>query len=136
MPKIQPTITDNTHKWLAGQGKIVGTAAYILDSIPAVEKKFLKLDILNKFLPGELSLIIDVCNGLILTAAMAGQHLTTSVSDGIALDHLDGKWEIDGDVLNKKLAEMSTPELFFLELWACRFWLVYETTTLEEYIKL
>jgi len=48
--------------------------------------------------------MIDVFNSTMLTPMLAGQQLDIQVADGIALDALDKKWEIDGAALNAKIA--------------------------------
>jgi hypothetical protein len=67
-------------------------------------------------------LMLDVCNGLVLTPGMAGQHLTADVSDGIALDSLAAKWEIDGPALLTRLQALSIFQLHCLEVWCRAFW--------------
>ena len=66
--------------------------------------------------------MLDVCNGLVLTPGMAGQHLPADVSDGIALDSLADKWEIDGAALLAKLQALSIFQAHCLEVWCRAFW--------------
>jgi hypothetical protein len=42
---------------------------------------------------------------------MAGRQLAGNVADGIALDHLDRKWDIDAAVLTQKFESMSIIDL-------------------------
>jgi hypothetical protein len=88
----------------------------------------------GKFSRGELMLMIDVNNGLMLMSGIAGQHLKAQVSDGIALDHLDEKWEIDGDKLNKKVAGLTIFQCFCLEIWVAAFWENHENLDIEKYV--
>lgn len=67
-------------------------------------------------------LIVDVFNATALTPMMAGQQIDINVADGIALDHLDKKWEIDGAALNAKIASLTIYEAACLEIWANGFW--------------
>jgi hypothetical protein len=67
-------------------------------------------------------LMLDVCNGLLLTPGMAGQHILMECSDGIALDGLDKKWEIDKDPFLPKLQALSLFQLHCLEVWCRAFW--------------
>ena len=74
------------------------------------------------FSKGELSLIIDVMNGTMLSPAMPGESLRGNVPDGIALDWLDEKWGIDGQALVEKIKNLGLAECSTLELWANGFW--------------
>jgi hypothetical protein len=78
--------------------------------------------------------MIDVNNGLWLTPGLAGQHLSAQVSDGIALDHLDEKWEIGGGALNAKIAALTIFDACALELWVQAFWKQEEHDNIEEYV--
>lgn len=106
---------------------------YIGDAFPALYRHAID-DLRGKFTRGELMLMIDVCNGLWLTPMMAGQHMISQVSDGIALDGLDEKWEVDGKELNKKIADLTIFEAACLELWVQAFWQQDEHGNIEEYI--
>jgi hypothetical protein len=76
----------------------------------------------GKFSLGELSLIIDVMNGVAINHELAGKYLIHNVDDGIVLDELDSKWEVDGSVLMEKLDSMMQFHLFVLEIWAIGYW--------------
>lgn len=107
---------------------------YIGDAFPALYRHTLD-DLRGKFTRGELMLMIDVCNGLWLTPMMAGQHMIAQVSDGIALDGLDEKWEVDGKIMNEKIARLSIFETACLELWVQAFWQQEDHSNIEEYVK-
>jgi len=96
--------------------------AYTLESFPALYRHTLIRELRGKFERQELLLMLDVCNGLVLTPGMAGQHLPADVSDGIALDGLAEKWEIDGPALLSKLHPLSIFQLHCLEVWCRAFW--------------
>lgn len=85
----------------------------------------------------ELYLILDVMNGTMLTPQMAGQQIGGNVADGIALDCLDKKWEIDGKALNDKISKLSLIEAAAIEIWAISFWetRAYESVGREHYAK-
>lgn len=114
-------------------GSVNAGTTYVLDAFPALYKRTLE-DLKGRFSREELLLMIDVNNGLWLTPRIAGQHMDAQVSDGIALDHLDEKWEIDGDVLNKKVADLSIFEAACLEIWIMAFWEQKEHENIEAYV--
>jgi len=114
-------------------GNVNAGMEYIGDAFPALYR--LTLDHLRReFARGELMLMIDVCNGLWLTPGHAGQHLDIQVADGIRLDQLDEKWEIDAGALNNKIAELTVFEAACLELWVQAFWRQEEHDNIEEYV--
>ena len=114
-------------------GSVNAGTTYVLDAFPALYKRTLE-DLKGRFSREELLLMIDVNNGLWLTPRIAGQHMDAQVSDGIALDHLDEKWEIDGDALNKKVADLSIFEAACLEIWIMAFWEQEAPGDIEAYV--
>ncbi len=74
------------------------------------------------FAGAELKLIVDVFNGTALTAGIAGQHLLLSCSDGIELNNLDAKWDVDRKAFLEKLQSLSVFQAACLEIWANGFW--------------
>ena len=94
---------------------------YTADAFPALYRRTLH-DLRGTFSRGELMLMIDIFNATALTPQLAGQHLAASVSDGIAWDRLDQKWEIDGAALNAKIADLTIFACACLEIWANGFW--------------
>jgi hypothetical protein len=123
MKKITPRINEKSEEFFKTNFKSVNSGAeYLLESIPAVARIYAGYQLKGKFTADELKLIIDVMNGTMLTAQFAGQHLLPNVQDGIALDHLDEKWEIDADKLKEKIKSLSIPDIFFLEIWIQGFW--------------
>ena len=139
MKKIGPRVTEQTETFLKSNFRSLSAGAeYITNAAPSVMKKFIGQDIKTRFLREELLLMVDVMNGTMLTAGIAGQHLPLNVADGIQLDRLDEKWEVDGPALEEKLKTLSTPDLFFLEVWIQGFWEQLGTEDeipLEEYVK-
>lgn len=92
---------------------------YTIDAFPALYRRTL-YDLKGTFSHGELMLMVDVYNATMLTPGH--QMLCAQVSDGIALDHLDEKWEIDGAALNAKIAALPIFAAACLEIWANGFW--------------
>lgn len=120
-----------------GQPNPTGGVGFLIDSFKSLYRQNL-MKLKGEFERNELLLIIDVMNGTILTPGMAGQHLLGNVADGIALDNLDEKWEIEKTKLIEKLRLLSIPELALFELWIQGFWeqtLDQKPLELEEYIQ-
>lgn len=132
--KTSPRISDRSaelYKLLCGNPN--AGMEYIGDAFSALYRHTLD-DMRGKFSREELMLMIDACNGLWLTPMMAGQHMGAQVSDGIALDALDEKWEIDGTALNAKVAALTIFETACLELWVQAFWNQEEHGNIKEYV--
>ena len=131
--KTAPRISDKSAEWYKHTfGTVNAGAEYILDSVPQMYR--ITLDRLKgRFSRGELMVMVDVNPGA-LTARIAGQHMGMQVADGIALDHLDEKWEIDGKKLNEKIAGLTIFETACLELWVKAFWENHEQLDLENYV--
>jgi len=85
------------------------------------------------FTSAELKLMVDACNGLLLTPRLAGHHLQASVEDGIRLDNLDMKWEIDAQALLDKIEALSPAQRAILEIWAIGYWHHEPLPDLNEY---
>lgn len=95
------------------------------------------MDLTGTFEKNELLLMLDNMNGLTLTPAIAGQHIVHNVLDGIALDGLDKKWNIDADTLKEKLKCLSEMQLIALELWCRAYWEVAyhsENACIDDYV--
>lgn len=161
---ISPRITKRTREFLLSLGGTVNAGAeYSLEMLAGIAtehapatfgnaitgidyavKAFSRLyrkalmDIIGTFEKNELLLMLDNMNGVMLTPAIAGQHIVHNVLDGIALDGLDKKWEIDADVLNEKLKCLSEMQLIALELWCRAYWEVAyhsDSSNIEDYVK-
>jgi hypothetical protein len=122
-----PTIFSSTHTGLQ----------HVLEAYPVLYKKTMH-DLKGQFTKGELSLIIDVFNAKDLMPQRSGQHIVSSVTDGIELDHLDGKWDIDGQLLIGKLSALTIFQASCMEVWANGFWYRHdpeEPLDLEGWVK-
>lgn len=106
---------------------------YIIEAMPDLYAHTMH-DLRGKFTRGELMLMVDVMNGHWYNPHGAGQEMTPNVSDGIALDHLDKKWEIDGKALNAKLAALTMFDRACLEIWIQAFWNQNDHGNIEEYV--
>jgi len=120
MKKINLTI-NNDALYSQVWGAVMPGASYVLESFPSLYQRTLS-DMCGTFSEAELSLILDIHNGTLLTPGMAGQHIGIAVRDSIELDGSDQKWEIDGNALLGKIEAMPIFARACLELWACSYW--------------
>lgn len=98
-----------------------GGCQSILDMFPNLYT--LTLDELRGvFGESELSLIIDLSNGVLPVPQVIGQALAGQIADGIALSQSDKKWDINGPELIKKINNLSIFQAAALEIWAVSFW--------------
>lgn len=109
-------------------------ATHIIDAFPGLYNQTI-LEISGRFTRDECMLMIDVMNGTMLTATIAGQHLRTNVIDGCHYDNLDGKWGVDKEKLWHKLEAMTIFQKACVELWIQKFWVNYQKIKIEEYVK-
>lgn len=70
---------------------------------------------------GEASLIVDVVNGTIFDPVSV-RYLWEDVADGIELDGLDEKWDVDGASLVAKLRGLTYTQTVAIIEAAERFW--------------
>lgn len=132
--KTAPRITDKTAEFYRENFETLNAGLeYALQAFSQLYKITMH-SLCGKFSRGELMLFIDVMNGHLYNPQFAGQEMTLNVSDGIALDRLDEKWEIDGAALNKKLAALSMFDRACLEIWIQAFWNQDEHGNIEEYV--
>jgi hypothetical protein len=131
---VSPRISPKSQEFYAESFDSINAGAeYVLDAFPALYRRTIQL-LKGRFSRGELMLMIDVNNGLWLTPGHAGQHMDIQVADGIALDALDEKWEIDGRALNAKIGALTIFEAACLELWVNAFWAQDDHANIEEYV--
>lgn len=79
---------------------------------------------------GEACLLMDVLNGTFLDEHTY-RFLVVEVSDGITLNQVDRKWDVDGPALVARVAAMSPGQRLALVDAAERFWLHPEQDTDE-----
>jgi len=134
--KLAPRIATKSADWYKQNFTTLNAGAeYTLEAIPQIYRLTMAYELKGKFSRGELMLMIDVNNGLVLTSQSAGQHIKAQVSDGIALDHLDEKWKVDGAKLNKKVDALTFFQSFCLEIWILAYWENHEKLDMEKYVK-
>lgn len=100
-------------------GGLHGGLVYTLEMVEALYRRFLA-DTLPQFTTAERLLVVDVLNGTYLTAGIAGQHVEADVVDGIALDHVDQKWDVDRETIIKKITSLDLFSRACLEIWSQR----------------
>jgi hypothetical protein len=93
----------------------------ILEAFPVLFNQTVK-SLQGVFTKAELFLMLDVMNGTMLTAGLAGQHLPANCIDGMNLNGFDEKWEVDKQGLIDKLKRLSLWETAIMEIWATGFW--------------
>lgn len=82
-------------------GNTSGAISEIIERYNAILARE-RAELRNQLSPNEMALIIDVTNGSLFYSYALGL-LWAEVSDGIALERLDQKWEIDGADLVEKV---------------------------------
>ena len=120
--RIGPRLDRHTAEALALAHETLNAGAeYVLEAWPTLISRALG-EVRGRFGASEARLILDVLNGTLLTAGLAGQHLPLAVADGIALDHLDRKWEVDGAALRATVDGLTSYQCAAVEWWAASFW--------------
>jgi hypothetical protein len=120
--RINISVTsDAIYKSLLSSGSVAAGALYVIDAFPALYQRTLA-DMRGIFSEAELSLILDIHNGTLLTPGIAGQHIGIAVRDSIELDGSDKKWDIDGLSMIGKVEQLPIFSRACLELWAVGYW--------------
>lgn len=70
---------------------------------------------------GEALVIVDACNGA-QWEPWSMHLLPGAVAKAVEVDHLDGKWLVDGPALVAKLQRLTRAQCYALALAAERFW--------------
>lgn len=134
---VAPRIREGAKNWYAENFATTNAGVvFILESFPELYKRAL-LEIKGRFSREELLLIVDVYNATALTPGMP--MLDAQVSDGIALDSLHKKWEIDGSELVKKITGLTSFQSAILEIWANGYWYAQpgkKLRDLEKYVEI
>lgn len=132
--KTAPRIIEKTADFYRGKFDTLNAGLeYVLEATPDLYAHTMHA-LRGKFTRGELMLVIDAMNGHWYNPHGAGQEMTPNVADGIALDRLDEKWEIDGAALNQKLAALTMFDRACLEIWVQAFWNQVDHSNVEEYV--
>lgn len=144
MKKVAPALSDECAKFYESNFSNVNAGVtFVLESFPVLyQRAMFEIKARSELTRNELCLIIDAFNGLALTPGLAGQHITLEVSDGIDLEGLDKKWDVDKAAIMEKLSGLSIFLSACLEIWAKSFWSgkregqePYAKIDLEEYVR-
>lgn len=135
MPKVNPSISDMSSDFYGETFKSRNAGCeYVLDAIPTLYKRTMR-SLKGRFDPNELKLIIGTFNSTLLSPSFAGQQINGKVIDSIKLDAMDKEYDINGDVLTKKIEALTQFECACLELWANGYWYAHDKLPdLEEYV--
>lgn len=78
----------------------------------------------GRFTSNELKLLIDNQNGTIFSPDLfsSSQTLIHALEDGIKLDSLDQKWDVDTESFFETIKSLSDSEAYFLREEIDRFW--------------
>ena len=78
----------------------------------------------GKLTRDELSALTDIQNGLIFEEQFAVNHyaFVAHIEDSDWFDHIGERWQVDVKALIKKVEQMTTCEIFFLQEEIDRFW--------------
>lgn len=133
--KTAPRIIEKTAEFYRGKFSSLNAGLeYILEAFPELYARTIHA-LRGKFTRGELMLMLDVMNGHWYNPHGAGYEMGPNVADGMALDHLDEKWDIpDKWALNKKLADLHNFDRACLEIWIQGFWNQGDHRNIEEYV--
>lgn len=119
---VSPRVSDSAAEFYPGLFRSLNAGVeFALDAIPQLYRRTLH-GLRGRFSRGELSLMIDVFNATALMPGILGQHLGIQCADGVALDELDEKWEIEKDPFLERIQALTLFEAACLELWATGFW--------------
>ncbi len=133
---VAPRIHEGVKNWYAENFPTTNAGVtFVLESFPELYKRAL-LELRGRFSREELMLIVDVYNATALTPGMS--MLDAQVSDGIALDDLDKKWEIEKDSILQKVKSLTSFQGAVLEMWANGYWYAHpakKLSDLEKYVK-
>lgn len=132
--KTAPRIFEKTAKFYRGKFNSLNAGLeYVLEAFPELYAHTIR-NLKGRFDRGELMLMIDIMSGTLLMPWHMRWSLPANVEDGIALEHYDQKWEIDGDTLKTKLASLTIFESTCLEIWIQGFWNQTDHSNIEEYV--
>ena len=132
---VSPRIDAVTERFLEENFRSKGGGAeYALEAF-RTSHRWALAEIQGIFTAGELAMVLDISNGVLLTAGICGQHIGAGVSDSFAL--YPGMYERNhgvekGPMLNK-IRKLTHFQRVALEIWASAFWKTEQD--LDEYVK-
>lgn len=121
---VAPRIPDGTKQWYGENFQTTNTGVvFILESFPELYKRAI-LELKGRFSKEELYLILDVYDDTTLISGMP--MLQAQVHDGIFLNGLDHKREVDQKEMTRKIESLTSFQSVVLEVWARKYWLKSE----------
>jgi hypothetical protein len=135
MPKVNPSISDMSADFYEEKFRSRNAGCeYFLDAIPSLYKHTM-WSLKGRFDGDELKLIVDLFNSTQLSPSFAGQQMNGKINDGVKLDGMDKKYDVNGVRLMEKIDNLTLFERACLELWANGYWYANdELPDLEGYI--
>jgi hypothetical protein len=134
MPRVNPNISDMSAEFYDNNFRSRNAGCeYFLDAIPSLYKRTLR-DLKGHFDGEELKLIVDLFNSTNLSPSFAGQQIESKIDDGIKLDAMDKKYDINGVRLLEKIGNLTPFERACVELWANGWYANDELPDLEGYV--
>ena len=137
MKSVAPKILDNAAEFYPTIFPSLNAGCtFILDAFPPLYRRTMR-EIKGLFTANELNLILDVLNGQMMTPTIAGVVLYQQCIDGMDLDSLDDKWNIDAGSFIKSLEKLTIHQSACIELWAAGFWSQVNTDAavpMEKYV--
>jgi len=80
-------------------------------------------EIRGQFTRGEVSCMLDVNNGVYLTAGLIGQHTAMNVADS---PEMDEKWGVETRSLARRIHALTATQRVAIELWTASMWSRHE----------
>ena len=118
---IGPRISDKSRDCLTDTFQTLnGGASYVLESFPALYRGAL-IELKGRFSRSELLLMVDCMNATMITPGLCDEVRANAV-DGMALDGLDEKWEVNRADLSAKLQGLTSFQTAALTIWTNGFW--------------
>jgi hypothetical protein len=120
--KVTPAIDERAFEFYSSTFSTPNAGVtWALEAFPTLYRS--TLDALRgRFARGELLLMLDAMNGLILTPEIAGQHVALEIHDAIELQGLDEKWRVDAAALRAQLSGLALFERACIEVWVSSCW--------------
>jgi len=132
--KLAPRITEKTSEFYKKFESTNAGVEYVLEAFPGLYVRTIN-ELQNKLTRNELMLIVDVLSEHRYNPRYASIEIVSCVADGMALHHLDEKWNIpDKWAFNKKLADLPAFERACLEIWVRLYRNQDEPRNIEQYI--
>jgi len=95
-------------------------AGYVAACWPALYRSGLE-EVAGQFSKGELAMILEAMENVVLRPEAAGRHLLPAVREGIARNRLNEKWKVKSRPFLDRVTALTRFQSTVLELWASAF---------------